>query len=548
MTNIQLKETLTIEFKSDQKKLSDSDLIDVVVAFANTNGGDLYLGVEDDGMITGLHKEHMDITRLTAFVANKTVPPVGTRAEILTFAKIPVLKLTVPRYTTIVASSSGHLLRRRIKADGSPENIPMYPYEITSRLSSLSLLDYSAQAVPDAKYDDLDPLERERLRNIIRDYHGETTLLDLDDLELDKALRLVTTIEKNLYPTLTGILLIGKKDRLRQLVPTAESAIQVMDGTDLRVNESFTLPLLASIEKINSYFNAWNKEEEMEIGLFRIPIPHYDSRAFREALINAFSHRDYSLLGRVRILIDSTGMTISNPGGFVNGITYKNLIDAEPRGRNPVLADCLKRIGLAERSGRGIDRIYAGSLQYGKNLPDYSESTNNLVKLYIPDNVPDKAFIQMLSSEQKKNGRSFSVYDLMILNCLKQQHRLSVKELENTLGLPSYKVKMTVESLTELGILEAIGTGTGRYYVLSSKLYKAKHDLAGYVRQTDIDALRHTELVLKLLKKQGSITRADVVNLLRINPPQAYRLLNKLKEKGTINLQGKGKSACYKLH
>jgi ATP-dependent DNA helicase RecG len=100
----------------------------------------LYLGVEDDGMITGLHDAHKDPTRLAAFIANKTIPPVAARCEIMGF-EAPVLKVEVPRRPVIVATSSGKMLRRRIKADGRPENIPLYPYEITGRLSSLSLLD-----------------------------------------------------------------------------------------------------------------------------------------------------------------------------------------------------------------------------------------------------------------------------------------------------------------------------------------------------------------------------------------------------------------------
>ena len=79
--NIGFKENINIEFKSDKKGLSDSDLIDAVVAFANTNGGELYIGVEDDGEITGLHKSHQDTTQLAAFIANKTVPPVSVRIE-----------------------------------------------------------------------------------------------------------------------------------------------------------------------------------------------------------------------------------------------------------------------------------------------------------------------------------------------------------------------------------------------------------------------------------------------------------------------------------
>ena len=109
-----------------------------------------------------------------------------------------------------MASSSGKIQRRRLKADGTPENVPMYPYEITTRLSSLRLLDFSAQPVPDSTCDDLDPVERERLRNIIRSYHGEVQLLDLSNEELDRALQFVTMQNGQLVPTLCGLLMIGK--------------------------------------------------------------------------------------------------------------------------------------------------------------------------------------------------------------------------------------------------------------------------------------------------------------------------------------------------
>ena len=67
----------------NQKRLPDNDLIDAVVVFSNTDGGELYLGVEDDGTVTGLHASHMDVTRLAAFIANKTVPPISVRVELL---------------------------------------------------------------------------------------------------------------------------------------------------------------------------------------------------------------------------------------------------------------------------------------------------------------------------------------------------------------------------------------------------------------------------------------------------------------------------------
>ena len=518
--NIGFCEDMTHEFKSDRKKLPDSEIIDAVVAFANTEGGELYLGVEDDGEITGLNPEHSDITRLSAFIANKTVPPVPVRCEILDW-QTPVLKISVPRRTSITASSSGKIQRRRLKTDGTPENIPMYPYEMAGRLSDLSLFDYSAQPVPDGNYQDLDPVERERLRNVIRKYRGESALLELDDEELDKALQLVVQVDKKVVPTYTGLLLIGKAERVKALMPTAEAAVQVLEGTDVRVNESFYLPILSAFERITEYVAAWNHEEEMEEGLFRISIPDFDRRAFREALVNAFCHRDYSMLGRVRVEINSEGMLISNPGGFIEGINADNLLDAEPHGRNPVLADAMKRIGLAERTGRGIDRIYEGSLLYGRLLPDYSQSTSTNVRLFIPRGLPDKAFVRMISEEQQRLGHPLSIYALLILNTLKQTHQATLHEIAQMLKREEIRIKAVVEMLVESGLVEAIGTGRGRSYMLSPKAYGKEHT-AAYVRQKGIDTLRHEELVLELAKTQRSVRRADVIALLHVSPAKAF--------------------------
>ena len=541
--NIGFREDMTHEFKSDKNKLQDSEIVDAVVAFANTDGGELYLGVEDTGEISGLHKDHMDITRLAAFIANKTVPSVPVRCEILDLA-LPILKITVPRRTSITASSSGKIQRRRLKANGEPENVPMYPYEIAGRLSDLSLFDYSAQPVPNGEYRDLDPVERERLRRIIRDYHGEGALLELDDEGLDKALHLAVQDSQKLVPTFAGLLMIGRADSLRTLLPSAETAIQVLTGTDIRVNESFYLPILAAFDRITEYFAAWNHEEEMEMGLYRISIPDFDKRAFREALVNAFCHRDYSRLGRVRLQINDEGMTISNPGGFIEGINADNLLDAEPHGRNPVLADAMKRIGLAERTGRGIDRIYEGSLLYGRLLPDYSQSTDSSVRLFIPRGLPDKAFVRMISEEQKRVGHSLPIYSLLILNVLKQLHQATLHEISQVLKREESRLKVVLETLVESGLVEALGNGRGRNYMLSSKAYGADN-AAAYVRQKGIDEIRYPELVLELARKQGEVRRADVVTLLHISAPKAYRLLRRLQEEGKLALHGKGAGAYY---
>ena len=539
------KESLQVEFKSDLKKLSDDNLIDAVVAFANTNGGDIYLGVEDDGTPTGVHESHKDYTQLAAFVANRTVPPISIQIEPLHFDdnKI-VLLIHIPKCRSIVASSSGKIQRRRIKGDGTPENIPLYPHEIATRLSELSLLDFSAQPVPDAQYQDLDPIERERLRVIIRSYNGEKNLLDLSDEELDKAMQFVVSKEDRLVPTYTGMLMIGRKEIMKKLIPTAESAFIMMRGTEVATNESFYLPLLAAIEKMIDFVAARNPEQEIEQGLFRIAIPEFNPRAVRESIVNAFAHRDYTQLGRVLVRIDADGLSVSNPGGFVEGVTYHNILTVEPHGRNPVLADALKRVGLAERSGRGVDRIFEGSLMYGRDLPDYSESTSSSVHLFIPRGMPDKKMISLISEEQKKTGEPISLTALFVLNALKHNRRMSLHEISTECNIPESKLRSTVERLTDAGIIDGMGNGRGRVYVLSAKTY---NDPVQYVRQTDIDGIRYQELILKLAKTKEYITRKDVVNLLRVSGPQAYRLLKKLESGNQLVRIGNTSAARYMI-
>ena len=296
MREIPFKENLTTECKSDRTRYKDSLLVEEIVGMANTKGGNLYLGVEDDGEITGAHKDHEDINGLRALIANMTVPSLSVRADILIEDNKKVLKIEIPMSRSIVATSNGKILKRRLKADGSPENIPMYPYEINTRLSELSLLDFSAQILSGATKEDLNPNERNRLRKIIELRHGDSTLLDLDDDELDKALQLVKSENGVLYPTITGMLLIGKEEKITELMPTAKTTFQVLEGTSIRKNEEFSKPLLETFEIIEENFKVWNPETEIENGLFRIR-----AQIFQRRQVCDRDHGDRDRSGRARL-------------------------------------------------------------------------------------------------------------------------------------------------------------------------------------------------------------------------------------------------------
>ena len=548
MRTIPTAETLDIEFKSDVKSYSDRDLIDEIVGMTNTIGGTLYLGVEDDGTITGVNKKHKDAIGVAALIANNTVPPIAVRAEVITEGK-DVLKIEIPRSRGVVSTSSGRILRRRLKLDGTPEVIPMYPYEIPSRLAELGMLDYSAQPLAGAVLDDLDPNQRVRLRRIIQNRQGgEKTLLTLPDDELDIALRLITEVGGKYVPTVAGMLLIGKEERIAELMPTARSTFQVLEGTAVRMNEDSSKPLLELFENYETYLKPWNPERETEYGLFRIPIPEFDWAAFREGLVNAFCHRDYTMLGSVRVLIDDEGMVISNPGGFIDGVNLKNLLTVEPHGRNPALADAMKRIGLAEKTGRGIDRIYEGSIVFGRPWPDYSESTSRTVKLFIQRAKADLSFAKLVADEQNRQGKPLSIYTLMILSLLNNERRCSLERIVEVTNLSENKVRAAVENMIETGLIEATGSGKNRTFIMGKKIYREKNETIQYVRQTDIDNIRYPELVMKLARTQnGIITKQNIIDLLNVTPSQAYKIIKQLQSENKIMLLNGGKYARYQI-
>ena len=547
MPKLPENESLVTEFKSDRKTLSDSVIVEEVVALSNTDGGCLYIGVEDDGTITGAQPAHRETARLASLISGKTVPPVPARVELID-APNPAVCVCVPKSTSIIATSAGKILKRRLKLDGEPETVAMYPYELSSRLSDLGRLDFSAQPVPDAKLSDFDPLELERLRKIVSTYRkSDKALLELSDEELEQALGFVTTVGDDVVPTLTGLLLIGTADALTRLVPTSEAVFQVLQGTDVRANVTYREPLLYTIEHIVAAVEPWNPVTEVPFGLFSDPVPAFDRDAIREAIVNAFGHRDYSMLGRVRVLIDDTGLTISNPGGFIEGISVSNLLTADPHGRNPRLMDALKRIGLAERTGRGIDRIFEGSLMYGRPLPDYTASTSNKVSVFISRSEPDEAFVSMVAKENERRAHPLSLQSLLALDALKQRRRATIEELTREVDVSPAQLRQTLETLIEAGLVEATGRDGRRSYMLSSGVYKRSGKAKEYVRQTDIDRVRFPELILRLARTRGSVTTADVADLLRIERDQAYYEIRKLVRDGRLVKAANGPKAYYTL-
>lgn len=541
------QESLAVEFKSDRKRLSDDELVEALACLANSEGGELWLGVEDDGTPTGLHKAHWNLAGLPGLVAARTSPSLRVSVNEVALGRVRVAQIVVPRSSAEVATTAGVYLRRRLKQDGTPECVPMLPHDRNSRAGRFGLNDVSAQAVAGATLADFDPLERERLRQAVRQYGGDRVLLELDDEALDGALGFTTRNDASeRVPTLTGLLVIGRETALHERVATHELAFQVLARETVSFNEFRRFPLLKALDWLETNFRPYNPEKELQIGLFRVPVPKVDMGAFREAVANALVHRDYHRLGAVHVRLDDHGLTVSNPGGLVEGVTLQNLLTTEPRPRNPALADVMKRIGIVERSGRGVDKIYRGMLRFGRPEPDYGRTDANSVVLQLATVDADETFLKLVvEQEGRQGGTPLPIDSLIALAALREHKRLGANELAGRIQRDPAQAKRTLERLVETGLVEAHGGTRNRSYTLSAGMYRAKGDKLAYTRQVGFTHVQHPEMVMNYVRQHGRIQRNEVMELCHLSKGQAARLLARLKEEGRLQQQGDRRWAFY---
>ena len=547
-------ETLAVEFKGEEAHpFSDRELVETVVCLANrSDDGDgwLLVGVEDDGRVSGARPRHeagrTDPGRVRALVASRTRPSLSVRAEVVALAGREVLVIEVPSVRQPTGVSDGRYLRRAIGGDGKPCCVPFHFHEMQAQQADRGLLDYSALRLDGVGTEALDPLEFERFRRMIRENRsrGDAALLELSDLELAKALGAVECGNGEVSVRVLGLLLFGRTDALASMLPAHEVAFQALSGTEVEVNDFFRWPLLRVMEELESRFRAHNREREILVGMVRIGVPHYPERAFREGVANALIHRDYTSLGAVHVQWREDRMEISNPGGFPSGVRLDNLLVTGPRPRNPLLADAFKRAGIVERTARGIDTIFHEQLRNGRPAPSYERSTEAGVTLTLPGGEPDLDFVR-LAAEEGRQGRPLSPDELLLLNALEREPRLTTVRAAATIQRGKGEAEAVLRKLCERGIVEARGAAPRQTFRLSEAAVRrlGGQRAAGEGRT---GSAQHDETVRRYVEDHGSISRREAAELCAIDAPRAYRLLKKMETDGVLRrVRTNGRGARY---
>ncbi len=549
-------ETMDVEFKGEANaSLNDNALVEAVVCLCNRPGNNpayLLVGVEDDRSVSGARPRHpggkTDVYQLQALIANRTRPSQSCRSELLTVRGKQILVVEVPPSRAPVGTSDAKYVRRAMGGRGVPECVPFPFHEMQGMVAERQMQDYSTFVVRGASWDDLDPLEFQRFRRNVQESRGrgDVNLLGLPDVELAKALGAVEMNGPETAIRVLGLLLFGKEDALRRWLPTHEVAFQVITSGQLGPNEFFHWPLLRTMEELRGRLAALNREEEIMVGMLRVPVPLYTERIFREAISNSLVHRDYTRMGAVHIQWHAESLEISNPGGFPEGVNLGNLLTTPPRPRNLLLADAFKRAGLVDRTARGIDTLFEEQLRNGRPAPIYDRSTQTDVVLVLPGGQANLDFVRLVATESQE-GRALSLDELLVLNQLWYERSLTTAEAAALTQKSETEARTVVHRLLEKGLIEARGAGKARDYHLSASLYRDTGQKPAYVRQRGFEPIQREQMVLQYLGKNGRITRREVADLCRVKPEQAKMLLKKLTQDGRLLKHGEKRGSWYEL-
>lgn len=421
----------TIEFKETTRSLGG--IMKTVVAFANSAGGTIIVGIRDKTKeIVGLPNILSEEERLANAITDSILPFLTPDIEVQSIRGKELLVIRV-------AHSVGPYY---LKAEG-PERGVYVRFGSTNRAVDVEMLDSLRLLAKKVSYDELPHpqghLDIEVMKNVFEWVGKRPTAQALENLGVE------TSRSGKKYPSNGGILLFGV-NRM-QLFPDSQircalfagvTREKILDQTDINA------PLPLAADKIIAFIER-NISKEGRIGrMQREDIPQYPAVAIREAVMNALLHTDYAMTGcHIQVAIFSDRIEFTNPGGLPFGQTIEKALSGSSRIRNRVIARVFRELHLTEQWGSGLRRIMETCKAQGLKSP-LIEELNNQFRL-------------TLYSEQIREI-AVRPWGKKLLEYLKKGNTVSAKSAMKLWKVSARTTRVRLKQLQEEGVIVRIGT------------------------------------------------------------------------------------------
>ena len=423
-----LQESKTTEFKREYT----DDLKYAVVAFANTDGGKIYIGINDDGSVQGIENPDGTMLRITNMIRDVVRPDVTMFTECATerIDGKTVIILTVQRGTARPYYLSGKGVR--------PEGVYIRQGASSVPASETAILNMIKETSGD-RYEDARSLNQQLTFEKATDYF---TKRNLPFGEQQK--RTLKIIGSDGTYTNLGMLLSD------QCVHTVKLA--VFEGSKksvFRDRKELDGSLLAQLEDAYAYIDQFNRTRAEFEGLDRIDKRDYPPEALREALLNAMTHRDYSFSGSTLISIFDDRIEFVTIGGLVRGLTFNDIMLGVSALRNQNLANVFYRLKLIEAYGTGILKINESYSDC--DVKPLFEVTDNAFKITLPNINYAGERKELPTVPAKVKGKD--TRKELVLKLVKQQGSITRKDVEDGLNISQSTAILLLREMVESGLL-----------------------------------------------------------------------------------------------
>lgn len=522
-------EDYDLELKTAQGDFNIKKLHDYCAAISNEDGGHLLFGVNDKREVVGSRAFAQGWNK----IAHQLTSHLGLRVKVYEVAHDlgRVLVFEIPR----------HILGVPTKATGGSGK---YTYPIRDGESLVEMNQQTLQDIFDEKIEDWSAY-----------IAAGATVNDLDETALanyrakwSSHMRDPSRAKTSFVDMLTShglidgggvtnaaILLFGKEASLRKLIPDAEIIFEWRnDKTDIAYGDrrNWRNGFMLVHDEIWATINARNTSFRFQEGFVQRDIQAYDEDSIREAVINAFVHRDYAITGNsIHIMLSPEYFYIENPGRLMPGVTLKNIID-QRAWRNRLLAESLEKVNLMERSSQGVDKIFRHAIESGKGAPSMLTTPDPSVKLTIPARLVDQQFMRFLERVANEKQQILSVKEIIELEMIRTgKKHVNLEFRDKFLGL---------------GLIEKHGSGRGSRYILAHQYYVRTGETGKHTRLSGLSREVKVNLILEHIRKNGLIRNDQVqVAMPDMDVKRASRLLTSMRNAGLILHSGSKKDGYW---
>jgi ATP-dependent DNA helicase RecG len=424
-------ETENIEFKSQFTE----DIYKEIIAFANTEGGVIYIGIDNDGNIKGIDNVDETYTRITNGIRDAILP------DVTMFVKYTIQDSKVVRISVGEGSYKPYYLKAKgLKPSG------VYVRQGTS----------AAQASP------------EQIRTMIKDSDGDMfeNMRSIEQgLTFEEAKRAfvkyniefsenkyralgITLPSENIFTNLALIV----SDQCKHTIKIAVFADEA--NTQFRDSKEFGGSIFSQLDDAYDYLSLCNKTASSFKGLERIEKKDYPEAALREALLNAIVHRDYSFSGSIIINVNDKQIEFISIGGLLPGLSPDDIKSGISQPRNNKLAEIFHRLRLIESYGTGIRKIY--SLYEKCSEQPRIEVTTNTFKIILPN-------MNVFSNTEETD---ITPQMQTIMDYIKENGSITDIKIQELLGLKKTRAFNLAKQMREMGIIKAVGRGIDKIYII----------------------------------------------------------------------------------